>query len=270
LIFIDLNAFPVVGADGKPDWLEPAMDRLERYEQTELKAGLSAYVFVTNMAFHRQLDAPPVMAASPFGLGMPDFNRPGLIRISDAYRQKQKHIDAHAIGQSIEHLLRFPTTFDGRLPSESFGRSTSRVVIGKTYFFADVGEGGITGTVTAATVNDGKKEAIIGITDGNGRSHLLRSPMSDSDLAEYAEFRDSYFGRVLPGPVEPKDPFELFEWLMATCKTLTRAKMLAWFSAARDLAELEKLSDEDLRIAYCEAMVGAMEAKTPKPEAPAG
>jgi hypothetical protein len=265
LIFIDLNTPPAIGADGKPDWLEPAMARLERYERMVLKARLTAYVFITNMAFHRQLDAAPSFAACPFGLGMPDFNRPGMIRISDAYRQKQKHIDAHAIGQSIDHYLRFPATFDGRLPSESFGRSTSRVVIGETYFFADVGEGGITGTVTAACVDEGKKEAVIGITDGAGRSQTLRLPMSDADLAEYAEFSDAYFGRLLPGPTKPKDNFELFEWFMATHKTMPRAKMLAWFSAAPDLAELEKLSDEDLRIAYCEALVAAVEAKTSKP-----
>jgi hypothetical protein len=56
------------------------------------------------------------------------------------------------------------------------------------------------GTVTADTVDEGKKEAIIGVTDGAGRSHLIRSPMSGADLAEYAQFRDAYFGRVLPGP----------------------------------------------------------------------
>ncbi len=270
LIFIDLNAPVKIGADGKPDWLEPAMARLEQYERTELKPGLIAYVFVTNMAFHRQLDSVPLIAASPFGLGMPDFNRPGMIRISIAYRNKQKHIDAHAIGESIEHYLRFPATFDGKLPSDSFGQSTSRVVIGETYFFADVGEGGITGTVTTATVDEGRKEAFIGITAGDGQSYILRSPMSDADLAEYAQFRDVYFGRVLPGPMTPKDNFELFEWFMATHKTMSRAKMLEWFSTARDLAELEKLSDEDLRIAYCEAMVAAVEVTASKPKPPSG
>jgi len=31
--------------------------------------------------------------------------------------------------------LRFPSTFDGSLPSEAFGRQSSRVLIGETYFF---------------------------------------------------------------------------------------------------------------------------------------
>jgi hypothetical protein len=80
-----------------------------------------------------------LLAASPFGLGLPNFNRPGWVRVSDAYRAKQKYIDAHDIGHSIERYLRFPTSFDGRLPSEAFGHATSRVKIGETYFFPDVG-----------------------------------------------------------------------------------------------------------------------------------
>lgn len=268
LIFIDLNAPPVITADSKPDWLEPAMNRLKEYERKELAAGVKAYVFVTNMAFHRDLHAKPSIAAWPFGLGMSDFNRPGMFQISEAYRRKQKHIDAYSIGQSIEHYLRFPATFDGKLPTESFGMPSSRVVIGETYFFANVGERGIRGTVTAATVDEAKKVAIIGITDSEGRSHLLSIPMTDNDFAEYAEFPDAYFGRVLPGPTKLKDSFELFGWLMATHKTTTRANMLAWFSTTRDMAALEKLSDEDLRVTYCEAMVTATEAMSSKPTGP--
>lgn len=268
LIFIDLNAPPVITADSKPDWLEPAMNRLKEYERKELAAGVKAYVFVTNMAFHRDLHAKPSIAAWPFGLGMSDFNRPGMFQISEAYRRKQKHIDAYSIGQSIEHYLRFPATFDGKLPTESFGMPSSRVVIGETYFFANVGERGIRGTVTAATVDEAKKVAIIGITDSEGRSHLLSIPMTDNDFAEYAEFPDAYFGRVLPGPTKLKDSFELFGWLIATHKTTTRANMLAWFSTTRDMAALEKLSDEDLRVTYCEAMVTATEAMSSKPTGP--
>jgi hypothetical protein len=269
LIFIDVNATPVIGADGKPEWLEPAMARLERYEREELDPALSAYVFVTNMAFHRQLDAAPSIAACPFGLGMPEFNRPELIRISEAYRRKQKHIDAHDIGKSIERYLFFPTTFDGKLPSETFGQKP-RIRIGQTYFFSNVGENGVVGTVTAATVAEGRKEAIIAITDSDGQSQLLSEPMSDEELAEYALFRDAYFGRVVPGPTETNNEFELFEWFMATSKSTPRASLIARLSPPCDAAELEKLSDEDLLITYCEAMVASVVAMNSKRNTAAG
>lgn len=268
LIFIDLNTPPVITSDGKPDWAQLAIARLEQYEREELKAGVTAYVFVTNFVFHRQLDAPPGVAALPFGLGMPDFNRPAMMRLGDAYRQKQKHIDAHAIANSFTAYLRFPDTFDGRLPSEAFGKPSSRVVIGETYFFPDVGEEGVTGTVTAATALESKKEVAIAIVDGNNRSLILRQPMSDAALAEYRQYGDAYFGRSSAGPARPKDEFELFEWFMEAEKNKPRDKILKWFSSARDLAALENLSDEDLRIAYCEALVAAIKADTSKPSVP--
>jgi len=39
------------------------------------------------------------MAAFPFGLGMDDCNRPGVRRVSEAFRLKQKHIDAQALSE---------------------------------------------------------------------------------------------------------------------------------------------------------------------------
>ena len=91
LIFIDLNTEPDLGADGKPTWHDTAVTRLERYEVEELQDGAKAYVFVTNIGFHRRLAETPTVAAAPFGLGMPDYNRPGHFRLSEIYRQKQKH-----------------------------------------------------------------------------------------------------------------------------------------------------------------------------------
>jgi hypothetical protein len=100
LIFIDLNVEPKFDRDNKPTWCDSAVKRIERYEANELPKGASAYLFVTNIGFHRNLDGTPAPAMLPFGLGIPDFNRPGYVRLSEIYRQKRKHIDAHHIGES--------------------------------------------------------------------------------------------------------------------------------------------------------------------------
>ncbi len=199
------------------------------------------------------------MAACPFGLGMPDFNRPGVVRVTDAYRQKQKHIDAHMIGATFEKYLVFPTTFEGKLPSESLGRPTARVKIGETYHFPDAAPGGITGIVTAATVQESTKQMFVGVTGTDGQSRMLRVPMSDADFAEYNQFRDAYFGQVQPAPRSLTTEFELFEWFMEAHKATPRATLLTWLSAARDRAELDKFGDEDLRMLYCEAMVASVQ-----------
>jgi hypothetical protein len=50
---------------------------------------------------------------------------------------------------------------------------------------------------------------------------------------------------------------------METHKTLPREKILEQFAAAPNRDALTAMSDPDLRAAYCEAMVAAMEAKRP-------
>src|SRR4030088_869854 len=49
--------------DGVPDWLEPAMARLDRYERNERPENATAYVWITNADFHRRLRGPPSFAA---------------------------------------------------------------------------------------------------------------------------------------------------------------------------------------------------------------
>jgi hypothetical protein len=270
LIFIDVNTPPAFDASNNPDWLEPVMRRLEQYERTELPPNTTAYVWVTNIAFHRQLDQQPSMAATAFGLGMPDFNRSDMIRLGEAYRRKQKHIDAHDIGRSLEHYLRFPTTFDGNLPSEAFGYATSRVKIGERYIFSDPnGTGEINGLVTAATVDQANKEAVIGVTLDNQTSYFVRVPMSESDMAEWKEFGNAFFGNPADDNVHVNTEFDLFEWLMKVNNPMSREKMLAWFSTGRDVSELEKLSDEDLLMEYCEGHVAALRLKG-NPDSDAG
>src|SRR5690606_23963206 len=148
------------------------------------------------------------------------------------YRLKKKHIDVHEIGRSMEKYLRFPSTFDGRLSSAKYGPEQGhRVMIGGVYDLVGVWRG----KITAATSVERQKTAYIGIADEDGKSKILKAPLSDEALAEYAEFREGYFGRVESGPKELKNEFELFEWLMETQKDRPRDKILAWFSPARDL-----------------------------------
>jgi hypothetical protein len=259
LIFIDLNAEPQLDAEGRPVWIARAAARLEQYEQRELSAGTTAYVFITNLAFHRMLDVPPSACGFPFGLGMPDFNRPGRKRVSDAYRQKRKHIDAHYIGEAVPGLLKFPSTFDGGLPSDSKRAPVPRVCIGETYCFGDPENGGVIGTVTTATVDETKKEMYVGVTTQDGHGQILHGTMTDAQLADYQNHKDSYFGRIVPAGRKVNDPFELFEWFVEQYKSLPREKLIASIGAQD---RLNAMSDEDLLYEHCERMV-AMSWKEP-------
>jgi len=96
---------------GKPDWVQRAMQRLEQFERNENATGAKALIFVTNIAHHRELDKTPTVCGAAFGLGMPDFNRPRSVRVTDAYRAKKKYTDAHEIGRSFERYLHLMALF---------------------------------------------------------------------------------------------------------------------------------------------------------------
>jgi hypothetical protein len=258
LIFIDINAEPDTG--GKPAWVERVAQRLERYEAKELPDGVHAYVFVTNMAHHRALDRPGVGSALPFGLGMPDFNRPGWMRLRDTHALKQKHIDAHRIGEIFGKYTQFPATFDGGLPSEAFGESRGRVLIGETYRFGDGNGGEILGTVTAATVREEESQVVIGITDDKGRAHLLAHPLTADELADYRANREAYFGRIQPVGRKITTHREFFDFLMETHAHLPREELLNRLALAPDIETLRSGTDDELRATYCEGMVAVLQA----------
>lgn len=253
LIFIDLNAEAMFEDDGKPDWSAKAIKRLEQYEAKELTGGIQAYVFVTNLPFHRMLNETLLISALPFGLGMPDFNRPGYFRLSDIYRQKQKHIDAHHIGEALQNYPCLPTTFDGRLPSEAFGQSSSRVIIGETNTVKD----GVIGTVTTAAVSEPEKQVYI----GDSRGRIFCQPISDEELADYRAHPEAYFGMIQSVPKTAKSRYEFFEWLMEAFKGLSREILLERLAAAPNFECLKNMADADLLAEYCERMVAASEAK---------
>ena len=122
LIFIDLNTDATLGADGKPTWTHHSFTRLERFERDELATDVAAYVFISNTPFHRMLNEPQHTALAAFGLGIPDFNRPGTVRLTDIYRQRRKHADAFQIAEAFMKYPQLRTTFDGSLPCDSHAR----------------------------------------------------------------------------------------------------------------------------------------------------
>jgi hypothetical protein len=262
LIFIDLNTEVGTLKAGKPEWGEPAIRRLERYEQKELPSGESAYVFVTNMPFHRMLNDtisnnPLATCALPFGVGIPDdFNRSGPVRVIEAYRRKQKHIDIYDICVAFQRYLLLPSTFDGSLPSEAFHGDQSRVIIGERYFFDSVDSEGLIATVTTATIVEAEKRMYVGTDTGQ----ILTFPVSDEAIADYKENPEAYFGRLDEANANNRfnTIFELFEWLMKAYKGLSRATLL---ERLPDVPDRQKMTDDDLLALYCEGMAASFNQK---------
>ena len=256
LIFVDINGEPGEIKEGAraPEWVDRVTKRLEQYEKKEVPEGETAYVFVTNMPFHRSLNKSPLIVGVSFGVGVSDFNRPGNYRLSEAYRLKQKHIDAHDIVEALTKYPQMPSTFDGSLPSEALHGEQNRVLIGETYHFAGIGgEDGMIAKVTRASVNEAEKAVYVGTDNGS----ILSYPMSDKALADYKANPDSYFGLVLTVATKPlTNIYDLFEWLMKTHQHLERDALLQRLA---QVPGIESMTDDELRAIFCEGMAGAFQ-----------
>lgn len=253
MIFIDLNTEPLeLGKE--PNWLDQAVRRLEARER-DLREGQEAYVFVTNIAFHRKLtSSTPGNAFLAHGLGLPDFGKLGEITLPNWLRSKRKHIDAYNIIDSFRTYPQIPDTFDGRPASETFARS-QRLIIGETYFFEDVGDEGVVGTVNEVAVIESKKMAHVAITTRDSKASVfLTREMSDAELMDYKKYGDAYFGKAEVNKRECRDVFDLYEWLVEGHSKMSRERLLELAKGRADIERLRKMDKADIVLEICEGL----------------
>ncbi|MEM5471229.1 hypothetical protein WNZ14_05770 [Hoeflea sp. AS60] len=252
LIFVDLNA-EVHDVDGVPDWGPMAVRRLEAKER-DLQEGQTAYVFVTNLPFHRYISSTAFnRQALAYGLGMPDFSKPARRTLIETYKLKQKHIDAHEVMDGLQSYPVFPDTFEGGLRSDASNRN---IKIGETYLFTDLGEPpGTVGTVTTAVVNEAEAKAMVAISTPDGKNLIIAQPMSADQIADYKRHPDLFFGEESRNGGNIDDPYLLFEWMLKSYSKTPKERLLEFMVGSSDIDRLKLMTQEDLALIYCERMV---------------
>ena len=257
MIFIDLNAEMSgdVDDDNRPPFAAQVVARFQQYEEKELEAGKSAYVFVTNMSFHRDLLGHAKMVSIPIGLGIPDFNRTGYFRLSEIYRRDKKHADAMRVAESLSELLKFPTTFDGQMPATVLGGEKPPIQIGEKYCFEGAGPDGsdLFGTVSDVTVMESEKAAYVAVNADDAKGYILKENMTDRQLEDYNAHRDAYFGKVKYVSKGVSTPYDLFKFFVHAYTSLTRKQLLEKLKMNHQ--DALEVSDESLLLEYCERMV---------------
>lgn len=252
LIFVDLNA-EVRNVNGVPDWGPMAVRRLEAKER-DLQPGQTAYVFVTNLPFHRNIGSTELnRQALAFGLGICDFSKPARRTLIETYKLKQKHIDAHEIMDGLQSYPVFPDTFEGGLRSDASDRN---IKIGETYIFTDLGEPpGTIGTVTSAIVNEAEAKAMVAISRQDGKSLIIAQPLSPEQMADYKRHPDLFFGEENRNGGNIEDPYLLFEWMLKSYSKTPKERLLEFMAGASDIERLALMTQEDLALTYCERKV---------------
>lgn len=250
LIFIDLNAADK-NVNGIPDWGAMAIRRLDAKER-DLKPGETAYVFVTNLPFHRHpADATTSRQALAYGLGIPDFSKPARRTLIERYKLEQKHVDAHEIMDALKSYPVFPDTFDGTLRSDQNGRNLR---IGETYLFEGIGEPpGTVGEVTSATVVEPKAEAYVAVRTPDGRSVILTQSLTPDQMADYKAHPDLFFGEESGNGGNIEDPYLFFKWLLKTYSQTTKQRLLELMDATGN-EEMAGLPQQELALIYCERL----------------
>ncbi|MGA3114317.1 MAG: SEC-C metal-binding domain-containing protein [Syntrophobacteraceae bacterium] len=258
LIFIDVNTDPQTDK-AMPPWMNMANRRLDARER-DLKPGESAYVFITNLSFHRALQSEKIgCAIIPYGLGISDFNKPGAYRISEIYRRKQRHIDAYDIAEALGKYPQLPTTFDGGLPSSLNGKSYERIIIGETYAFKGKNDEDIVATVTTVNVDEKERVALIGTSTG----HIFKHPMSDDEFNDYRSHPEAFWGNIQPPQKQVSSRYELFEWLLDSFKNTPKAQLLEAMKDAPDFSTLQQMDQADLAIEHAERLCWSEMIKFP-------
>ena len=257
MIFIDLNAEMSGDAsdENRPAFVKAVNDRLAAYERDELQSGQSAYLFVTNMTFHRDLLGPAQMVSVPTSVGIPDFNQSGHYKLSEIFRREKKHADAWRVGESIANMLRFPTTFDGSMPATALFGERPPVLIGEKYCFEGAGPSGenITGAVVDVTVVETWKAAMVIVKTDDGKNLILKEPLSEAQLADYKNHPDAYNGKTKRVSKGANTPYDLFKFFVEAHGELARSTLLDKLQFTDDHAQFR--SDEELLLEYCERLV---------------
>lgn len=241
IIFVDLNH-----EDSNPSWAERAGEKLEQKED-DLLDGVQAYILVTNMNFHYHLENT-LNSSSGFahGLGIYDFARKGPITLREYYHQRKKHSDIHRVLENIMNYPNIPQTFDGSMVSDTFESSNS-IKIGKEYFFDSIGK---KARVTTATVSEEEKLMYIGTDQG----HVLTKAMSETQLEDFRNHKDYFFGTYLEHNKPAKDIFDFFESMVKIHMKWPLEALHSQINMFPDKESLMKLEHEDLVITYAERL----------------
>jgi hypothetical protein len=254
---IEINVPDVVTSyDG---WPIAAMEQIGHNEQSDFPSGEkkpSAYVFVTNHAFHNNLAAMDVgLQVLAAGFRIPDF---GTDAVHTSYKgvleSRARHCEMFALSRSMQTHYEIPSTFDGEMPQLAFENlgELPRLQFGRTYLVRTEDGQEAPGRLYD-TVVDEKKKQVVGCYElVTGISVFATCPISDAELAAYRAYPETFFGQIRKPTGQAKTLVDLCDFFYETYNNASRDKLLEWLSGSPDIEHLRTLSQEDLAIIISE------------------
>ena len=257
VVMIEINVPEVVTS--YEGWPAAAMAQIRHNERSDFPGGEkkpSAYVFVTNHAFHNNLDAPDAgmqVVATGFhipGFG-PDAPHPSYKAVLET---RARHSEMFALMKSMQTHYEIPSTFDGEMPQLAFQGSAAlpRLQFGRTYLVPTADGGEVPGRLYDAVVQEEQKQVVGCYQLESGITILAICPISDAELAAYRAYPDTFFGEIRQPTRHAKTLVDWCDFFYETYKDTPRDKLLEWMAGAPDIERLRTLPQEDIAIIICE------------------
>ena len=157
-------------------------------------------MFITNHAFHNNLAAADVgLQVLAAGFQIPDFG-PDAIHTSykGVLESRARHSEMFAVVQSMQTHYEIPSTFDGEMPQLAFqdAGDLPRLQFGRMYLVPTEDGREVPGRLHDAVVHEAKKQVVGCYELATGVSVLATCPISDTELAAYRAYPDTFFGQI--------------------------------------------------------------------------
>lgn len=263
IIFVDIGKPAGTYEEAKKLLLQAAESLRELENSPRLKGQNHppAYVIITNNSFWYDLKGQNFkFAALGEGFKIPSFKHDYKDTIQNALVEREKHKEVFGLLDSMHKHQEIPATFDGENPELAFNSiddGNPPLLIGNRYLIPS-DKGDVAATLRHVIVDEGRKLAIGAYDVDGGGSSILSCPLSDVELAAYKKHPRTFFGDLQP-KTKIDDPLEFYDWLYNCYRNTPKEKLLEFMSHYPNIAELKKLSQEELAKLYCQ---GAAEAAT--------
>lgn len=267
VVMIEVNVPDILSGEVLEGWPRAALNQIREAEKNLAPDGSekpSAYVLVTNHAFHNNLDAVNVGAqVIAAGCRIDDFGPDvSFNRFKDVLESEERHNEMLALLDSMNTHYDIPSTFDGENPEFAFRKevSAARLKIGQTYLVPGSDGIEVPGRLVDVVVEEHSK-SFTGIYRTASNSIIVRGPLSDEEMAAWRLHPDTFFGAVKKIPHTSNNWLELAKFFYESYQHTDREKLLEWMIDAEDHEELSELSQKDLAIIYCERMAWGVEVR---------
>lgn len=269
VVMIEVNVPDVLTSGSLEGWPRAALDQIRQAETVSPPDGSekpSAYVLVTNHAFHSNLDqvgvGAQVLAAA---CRIPDFG-PDVpySRLKDLLDSEMRHQEMFALLDSVREHYEIPSTFDGQNPELVFrpDDGVPQLKIGQWYMVPSDDGHEVAGQLVDAVVDE-HKATVTGIYQTGSDNIMVAQPLTERELAAWKLHPDTFFGEVREPTHTVGNWLEMARLMFETYKNTSRSTLLTWMKGAPDIDELNKLSQLDLAVTYCERISLAIDRNKP-------